>query len=133
MSICSVVEVFRQLSYFANTSTRQLHGTDFEACHENHNRNMSEAKRTQDHDKIRKWVEERGGKPAQVKGTGSTNSVGLLRIDFPGYSGEDSLEEITWEEFFDKFDRSGLYFLYQEKTTDGNTSRFSKFVAEGED
>ena len=49
----------------------------------------SEAKVTTDHDEIREWVEERGGHPAKVKGTE------LLRIDYPGFSGEDSLTEIT--------------------------------------
>jgi hypothetical protein len=63
-----------------------------------------------------------------VKGTESKNSPGLLRIDYAGFSGEDTLEEISWEEFFDGFDKNGLAFLYQEKTSDGKTSRFSKLV-----
>jgi hypothetical protein len=91
---------------------------------------MSEAKKTTDHDEIRKWVEERGGHPARVKGTENKDgSGGLLRIDYKGFSGEDSLEEISWEEFFEAFDRSGLAFLYQDKTEDGKESRFSKLVA----
>ncbi|HVR38601.1 MAG TPA: hypothetical protein VMU84_05860 [Thermoanaerobaculia bacterium] len=49
---------------------------------------------------------------------------GLLRIDYPGYSGEDTLEEISWEEFFRKFDKEKLAFLYD----DDKKSRFSKFV-----
>ena len=85
---------------------------------------------TTDHEEIRKWVEKREGKPATVKGTGKKNDhTGILRIDFPGYSGEDSLEEISWDEFFAKFDESGLQFLYQEKTSDGKESRFNKFVS----
>lgn len=85
---------------------------------------------TTDHEEIRAWVEKRGGKPATVKGTGSKkDDTGILRIDFPGYSGEDSLEEISWDEFFSKFDESGLQFLYQEKTSDGKESRFNKFVS----
>ncbi|CAG5069329.1 hypothetical protein DYBT9623_02065 [Dyadobacter sp. CECT 9623] len=85
---------------------------------------------TTDHDEIRAWVEKRGGKPATVKGTGSKNDdTGILRIDFPGYSGGDSLEEISWEDFFEKFDESGLQFLYQEETSDGKESRFNKFVS----
>jgi len=30
--------------------------------------------------------------------------TGLLRINFPGYNGEDSLKEISRDEFFKKFD-----------------------------
>ena len=88
----------------------------------------AEAKVTTDHNEIRQWVEEREGRPARVKGTGSKDSVGLLRIDYAGFSGEDTLEEITWEEFFDAFEKNGLAFLYQEETKDGKESRFSKLV-----
>lgn len=88
----------------------------------------SESKVTTDHDEIRQWVEARGGHPARVKDTESKNSPGLLRIDYPGFSGEGTLEEISWEEFFEGFDKNGLAFLYQEKTKDGKQSRFSKLV-----
>lgn len=85
---------------------------------------------TRDHDTIRSWVEKRGGVPSMVKGTATKkDGGGILRIDFPGYSGEDSLQKITWEEFFQKFDESKLEFLYQEKTADGKESRFNKFVS----
>src|SRR5918912_1600281 len=87
-----------------------------------------ESKTTTDHDVIRKWVEERGGKPATVKRTGDKEDPGVLRIDFPGYSGKDSLEEISWEEFFAKFDEKKLAFLYQEQTKDGEESRFFKLI-----
>ena len=89
---------------------------------------MSDAKSTTDHEKIRRWAEERGGKPAAVKGTGSGNDPGVLRIDFPGYSGDESLVQITWKEFFDKFERERLAFLYQEETAEGSDSRFSKLL-----
>jgi anaerobic selenocysteine-containing dehydrogenase len=88
----------------------------------------AEAKVTTDHDEIQQWVEERGGQPTRVKGTESKNSPGLLRIDYPGFSGEDTLEPITWEEFFEAFEKNGLAFLYQEETKDGKESRFSKLV-----
>jgi hypothetical protein len=83
---------------------------------------------TTDHGKIRKWVEERGGRPASVKGTGK-GEPGVLRIDFPGYGDDSKLEEISWDEFFDKFEESDLAFLHQDKTAGGETSRFFKFVS----
>ena len=89
----------------------------------------SESKVTTDHDEIRQWVEERGGHPARVKDTESKNSPGLLRIDYPGFSGEGSLEKITWDEFFEGFDKNGLAFLYQDETKDGKQSRFSKLIS----
>jgi hypothetical protein len=80
------------------------------------------AKTTTDHEEIRRWVEQRGGRPARVKGTGGEDA-GLLRIDF----GEDdeSLETIDWEEWFETFDGSGLAFLYEDEPE----SRFNKLVS----
>ncbi len=91
----------------------------------------SEAKTTTNHEEIRDWVEERGGRPARVKGTENKRGAGLLRIDYPGFSGEDTLETITWEEFFQAFDDNNLAFLYQDETKDGSESRFSKLVDRG--
>jgi hypothetical protein len=84
---------------------------------------------TTDHNEIRKWAEARGGKPATVKRTESGGEAGVLRIDFPGYRGEDSLEEISWDEFFKKFDEKKLAFLYQDTTSSGEESRFFKLVS----
>ena len=50
----------------------------------------------------------------------------VLRIDFG--EPEESLEEISWDEFFKIFDENNLAFLYQDKTSDGKPSRFNKFV-----
>lgn len=85
---------------------------------------MSEATTTTDHDTIRSWVEERGGKPAKVSDTGGDG--GVLRIDFD--PPDDGLETIEWEEFFRIFDDRKLAFLHQDKTEGGETSRFNKFV-----
>lgn len=88
----------------------------------------ADSKATTDHEVIRKWAEERGGIPAHVKGTGSADDAGLLRIDFPGYGEDQRLEHISWDEFFRKFDEAELAFLYQDKVKSGEVSRFFKFV-----
>jgi hypothetical protein len=89
----------------------------------------SKSKVTTDHDEIRRWVEERGGRPAIVKATGGKgDDAGILRIDFPGFSGQGTLEPISWEEFFEKFDREGLAFVYQETTAGGQQSNFNEIV-----
>lgn len=88
----------------------------------------SAAQKTTDHDEIRRAVEARGGCPATVKSTHKKGDVGLLRIDFPGYSGQQTLESISWDEFFDKFDKEHLALLYQEKTKNGRPSRFFKLI-----
>jgi hypothetical protein len=88
-----------------------------------------ESKTTTDHDEIRRWAEERGGKPATVTGTESgAEDAGVLRIDFPG-GAEDRLDEISWDDWFEKFDSENLAFLYQEQVKSGEESRFFKLVS----
>jgi hypothetical protein len=82
-----------------------------------------------DHDEIRRWAEERGAKPAAVKSTESDDDVGIIRLDFPGYSGEDTLEEISWDEWFRKFDEKNLALVVQDKTANGKPSNFNKLVS----
>jgi hypothetical protein len=76
---------------------------------------MSDTKVTTDHEEIRRWAEERGGKPAAVVGPQEENIAGGLRIDFPDYDSGEKLEEISWTEFFEKFDEQNLAFFYQEE------------------
>jgi hypothetical protein len=88
---------------------------------------MSSAKTTTNHDEIRKWVEKRGGHPAVVAATEDKGGGGLLRIDYdePGGNDDDRLHRISWNEFFDIFDKNDLAFLHDPE----GESRFSKFVA----
>jgi hypothetical protein len=88
----------------------------------------SETKQTTDHDEIRRWVEEHGGRPATAKGT-RNNGPGVLRIDFPGGAGDDQLEPISWDEWFEKFDRENLAFVYQDRKASGEDSTFFRLVS----
>lgn len=89
------------------------------------------AKSTTDLKEIRRWAESRGGKPVSVIGTARRGGAGLLRIDFPGYSGAGRFEEISWDEWYEKFQESGLEFLYQDRAANGGQSRFFKLVQGG--
>jgi hypothetical protein len=80
------------------------------------------------HDEIRNWAEERGAEPACVRGTGGKDDIGMIRLDFPGYSGEESLEHISWDEWFEKFDERGLALLVQDTIGSGEPSNFNKLV-----
>jgi hypothetical protein len=91
-------------------------------------RSSSSARPLTDHDEIRQWAEARGGKPACVRGTGGGEDVGMIRLDFPGYSGEDTLQEIDWDDWFQKFDESNLALMVQDQTADGQKSNFNKLV-----
>lgn len=91
---------------------------------------MALAKTTKDHDEIRKWAEARGGKPAAVAATEGENETGIIRLMFPNapHHNDDALEEIGWDEWFEKFDASGLELTYQEKTADGQQSDFNRLT-----
>lgn len=85
--------------------------------------------RTTDHDTIRNWAEERGGRPAHVEGTEDGDS-GLLRIDF---SDDDSLKDISWDGFFEEFEENDLALVYQDETDEGEESYFAKLVSREEE
>lgn len=89
-------------------------------------------KRTTNHEVIRLWCEDRGGVPAAVTETHGRDDVGIIRIHFPGQGSGDQLDEISWDEFFQKFEDAGLAFLYDIRTESGELSRFSKLVSRTE-
>lgn len=81
---------------------------------------------TTDHAMIKRWVEERGGEPARVKGSGDMHDAGTLRFDFD--EADRQLEPISWGDFFETLDHRSLALVYQDTTLEGDTSRFFEFV-----
>ncbi len=80
---------------------------------------------TTEHDAIRRWAEERGAKPVlAAKSDGQRASVGL---EFHG-SRDTLSREISWDEWFHRFDKSKLALLYQQQTADGERSNFCEIV-----
>ncbi len=82
-----------------------------------------------DHDQIREWSEARNATPACVKGTEREGSRCLLRLDFPGYSGEQSLQAIGWDQWFRVFEEKDLALLVEDRMADGRPSNFNKLVS----
>jgi hypothetical protein len=87
----------------------------------------SKSKTTTNHEEIRRWVEQHDGTPAAVKDTGGADDPGILRINLPG-GAQESLEEMSWDEWFSKFEDNKLAFLYQEEKASGEDSTFFKLV-----
>lgn len=81
--------------------------------------------RTTDHDLVREWVEDRGGRPALALTPDGMDTA--LRIDF-GDAG-DELEEVTWNEFFKLFEDNELALAYEEVAADGSESYEYSFVS----
>ena len=74
---------------------------------------------TRDHDVIRRWAEGRQAEPATGEATASgpatidVNDGGAgIRFNFPGLQ---RFRPITWDEWFDNFDRHDLLFVYEEE------------------
>ena len=81
-----------------------------------------------DHREIRRWAEERRARPAAVRSTLNDDYIGMIRLDFPGYRGKDSLEEISWDEWFEDFDDRNLALVVHDEAADGELSNFHKLV-----
>lgn len=83
-----------------------------------------EFKRTQDHDTMRGWIEEHDGRPATIREADTTEIVGVV------FAGEErGFREMTWEEFFDWFDASGLFFEYVPDVARGEEEFSYNFVS----
>jgi hypothetical protein len=90
---------------------------------------MAAAHPLTDHEEIRKWAEARGAKPTCVRGTGGKGDTGMIRLDFPGYSGAGKLQPISWDDWFASFDENNLALLVQDTLARGGKSNFNKLVA----
>jgi hypothetical protein len=113
-----------------SAGTRRATGSAKRSSSRSSGRASSGARTLVDHDEIRRWAEDRNAAPARVRGTGrSADDVGIIRLDFPGYSGGDSLEHINWDEWFEEFDKKKLALLVQDKTARGQKSNFNKLVS----
>lgn len=83
---------------------------------------MSSATPTTDHEEIRRWAEAHDAQPARVRGTGSgKGDPGILRLDLG--EPEESLEQISWEDWFEAFEANGLALLISPD------SGFNKLIA----
>jgi hypothetical protein len=80
---------------------------------------------TFDHGEIMKWAEDRGAIPSSIIGTEDEGEVaGILTFDF---TGDENLESLSWDEFFDKFEKEKLALSIREKEKDGSKSHFFDF------
>lgn len=86
----------------------------------------TQSKITTDHSEIKKWAEERGGRPAIISDTEKFSGEAMIRIKF---AEENDLKPIDWDDFFSTLDSNNLAMLYQDQTKDGETSRFHKIVS----
>jgi hypothetical protein len=89
----------------------------------------TKSKVTTNHEEIRRWASARGGYPTAISIPKRGDTAGLIRISFPGDREQGSRDEISWDEWFKKFDEAELALLYQEHTAGGEHSNFNKLVS----
>ena len=78
-------------------------------------------KLTADHAEIRRWVEDHGGHPGLVEaGDGRER----LAVAFD----PDSCRRVSWDEFFERFDRESLAFAYNPDAN-GEAASSAKLVS----
>ncbi len=87
----------------------------------------SKTKTTIDHDEIRRWVEEHHGRPTTADPP-AEGFPGVLQIAFPERGNEAAIDELSWMEFFGKFEDQELAFIYELEPPGQATSHFAKFV-----
>jgi hypothetical protein len=98
-------------------STTQQHGFPRGPAQDGHN-----AIATRDHDQIRQWAARHCAEPATGEATASGPATidvrdggAGVRFNFPGFG---RFRPITWDEWFEHFDRHGLTFVYETEVAD---------------
>jgi hypothetical protein len=77
-------------------------------------------KLTADHAEIRRWVEEHGGHPGLVE---AADGRDRLSVSF-----DEGGRRVSWDEFFERFDRESLAFAY-EPDGNGESKSSAKLVS----
>jgi hypothetical protein len=82
---------------------------------------------TTDHVVIKRWVKSRQGYPVIARKVLGNKISEQLHISF-SCDDEPALEMISWDKFFELFEREKLAFLYQDDTKEEEDSNFCLFL-----
>ncbi|MBX4215619.1 hypothetical protein KW797_01580 [Candidatus Parcubacteria bacterium] len=85
-----------------------------------------------DYSEIRRFIEERGGEPAIVRGVVEDEEMraDILEVAFRDSAKKD-LERVSWSEFFDRLERGNLVLVYDDGEEDRKPAEF-RFVQKEE-
>lgn len=84
--------------------------------------------KTTDHEEIKRWAEEHNGRPAVTRHEALGGGVGIIGIDLRDFGEDEYVQPISWEDFFEQFDRQHLAFVYEQETLPGEKHWFHKFL-----
>lgn len=82
---------------------------------------------TRAHKVIRVWAELRHGKPALLRVVDRSDPINALRFQVTNRR-DSEYELISWDDWFALMDGANLVFVYQERTSDGDTSDLYRLV-----
>jgi hypothetical protein len=89
---------------------------------------VSRSRITTDHDEIRRWVEDHGGRPVRVRTPGVPDDPGVPQIDLLHGRGDPSLDPVGWDEWFRMFDAYELAVLFRDGEDDDWSRASLEFV-----
>jgi hypothetical protein len=92
-----------------------------------HERYPGESLATRSHDVILQWANDRSAMPATVPDAEADGHFGVLRFDIPSHGTGQSLEHVSWTEWFATFDDRKLVMIFQERLRNGHQSNFFHF------
>jgi hypothetical protein len=78
---------------------------------------------TIDHQVVFAWAQRRGARPSTIEGD---ERPWPLFFNFNIADGE--LKEISWDRFFEEFERANLAFVYRDATPNGELDDWHEFV-----
>jgi hypothetical protein len=90
--------------------------------------NEARSRVTADHDEIRSWVEDHGGRPVRARSSGAPEDAGVPQIDFLDGRGDRSLEPVDWDEWFRMFEMYELAVLFRDGEEEGWDRASVEFV-----
>ncbi len=89
---------------------------------------MKDTVSTINHKEIKLWADERKGKPSMLTDPDPEASNLILRFYFRKNTNGEDLKEISWDKFFETFEKNKLSFVYKHDNYGGNNSNFHRFV-----
>ncbi|WP_440006977.1 hypothetical protein [Halomicrococcus sp. SG-WS-1] len=90
------------------------------------NEDAVESKITTDRETIRNWADERNLEP--VRRTTAGTEEPSVRLVHDAETGRSGHEEVSWDEFFDRFEDEQLAFMYQEFDSVDDEVEFAEVI-----
>lgn len=83
---------------------------------------------TKDHAEIKQWIDARGGTPARIAHSSTSDTLAPLTVRFDNEKRDvkQSYQPLEYDEFFEIFDKHNLTFSYTEN---GNDDKYHTFTS----